>query len=172
MKKITAIFFLLFLSISQIGHSIIFYVQLWHIKTIVKEAVSAGVQESFCDIIEDNENIRWEEAGEEFSLNGEWYDVVTSKKSGGKTLLYCLNDKKEERLLQTFTNTIALTSGHEKGKSDQYAFKFHITDQYIISATQTLPPAHFTKTYHTCVKAALSSSFPEIYIPPPRKGIS
>lgn len=49
-------------------------------------------------------NIRWEEKGKEFSMNGEMFDVVRIKNVNGKTILYCLNDTQEQEIINKYNN--------------------------------------------------------------------
>ena len=166
MKKTAAIFFLLFLFISQIGHILLYCVQLRHFKDLAQKEIMAGMQLGFCEIIEDDAAIHWENAGQEFSKNGEWYDVVAIKKSRGKTFLYCLNDRNEARLVKAFASLIASSSAN--GKSDHTVVKFHVTDQYIILTETVLACIPQVKHYHESHSPCLCCTYAESLVPPPR----
>ncbi len=55
-------------------------------------------------------NVEWENE-EEFYLNGEKYDLVKSVVKGQSKGFLCINDKKEEKLIEDFQGT------HKKSKS-------------------------------------------------------
>ena len=131
-----------------------------------RAAIMAGMQERFCEVIEDNAAIRWEEAGEEFSMNGDWYDVVAIKKVEGKTLLYCMNDKREAQLVNTFASLMASSSS--QGKNSHAIIKFHVTDQYILIAAPVpacIPAANY---YHINLTPSLLCTYADSLVPPPR----
>ncbi len=167
MKKLTAIFFLVFLSISQVGHLFLYYLQLQYIKHQVRNEILAGNVMQPCTVVEDNASVSWEEEGEEFSLNGDMYDVVAVKKVAGRTLLYCFNDAHEDQLLKTFARLI-ISTGTDKGKSAQSTLKFHITDQYILSAPPVLLSDTAAAAYPLSDIYGASLHFSEIHLPPPR----
>lgn len=51
------------------------------------------------------QNIYWEDKEQkEFSLNGQIYDVVSSSKVNGKTMLYCYSDKEEQHLINDYNS--------------------------------------------------------------------
>lgn len=169
LKKPIAIFFLLLFSLNYSGHYLIFCIQRWHIRNIAREEVIAGIPDRFLDVITDNVNLNWEEKGKEFSVNGEFYDVVRIRKSNGKTFLYCLNDKNEAQLLKRFAKTAGSASDTEKGKSNKHSFKSQLTDQNLLSAVQPLAFTYTIIPDYCYYEPALVSNCREIIIPPPRK---
>ena len=152
---------------SQTGHFVIYHIQKWRIQCTVREALLTSLDDRYLDIIELNINIVWEEEGKEFILNGEFYDVVSIKEINGKTFMYCLNDKKEERLVKNFYKTIKLASDNDTKKSNKVSFKFHVTDQYIIPFISKLPANIDILLSYINYKATLVSNYKEIIIPPP-----
>ena len=167
MKKVTAIFFICFLSLSQVGHVLIYYVQLYQVKKLVKEQIVTGVPQSFCEVVEDTDLLRWEEEGEEFTMNGNMYDVVAVSKINGKKVYYCLNDTKEEDLVRNFSQIIKGSSSKEKG-SDPYASRFHITDQFISCTAVAILFSSYGNIDYYSQDTALHYNYWEVHIPPPR----
>lgn len=143
-----------------------YFVQLQYVKHQVKEQILIGVPQQVCTVIENTGRIRWEEEGEEFSLNGDMYDVVATKTTGGKTWLYCLNDRNENELLRNFTRLFS--SGSEKGKSSQTDVKFHVTDQYVLDSAPVLLTMPVTAVHPLSGIAGSGFFFGEIQLPPPR----
>ena len=66
---------------------------------------------------EHGNNMQWKDDGKEFTLNGEMYDVAKVKKVNGKTVLYCVNDKKEKELLSNFIKAIKELTYKAKNKN-------------------------------------------------------
>lgn len=44
-------------------------------------------------------DLRWEEAGKEFSYKGNLYDVISVELQGSRATVYCVNDQAEKKLL-------------------------------------------------------------------------
>lgn len=124
---------------SQTGHFVIYQIQKWQIHYTVREALLTTLDEHYLDIIELKSIIVWQEEGKEFTLNGKFYDVVKIKKLHGKIFLYCLNDKKEERLVKNYSKTVKSATDNDSRNSNSFSYKFHVTDQYIIPSISMLP---------------------------------
>jgi hypothetical protein len=134
----------------------------------MKAQLFAKLPESSLEIIvaEETKNIQWQDDGKEFSLNGEMFDVTKIKKENGKTVLYCINDKKEKELLQNFAK--AMKADAANGKSGKLGIKFQFTD-YIITSVEK-PGGQISRigTKFTVYNSALSFTIKEITAPPPR----
>lgn len=81
----------------------------------MKHRLLASVPEQLLQVINadvNKEAIEWEEAGKEFFLHGQLYDVAYIKTVNGHTFIYCLNDHKEDQLLKNLSAVAA-------GQSDQ-----------------------------------------------------
>lgn len=55
-------------------------------------------------VFTDNElkELQWEEESSEFVYRGEMYDVIKIQKDGGKTIVWCIDDRKETALITTY----------------------------------------------------------------------
>jgi hypothetical protein len=128
LKKIITISFLLLL-LSQAGYYLIYTFQQWQAKEAMEARLRGSIPLSLTEIIESCSDIVWEEAGKEFYLHGQLYDVVTIKKEKGKIFLYCLSDKKEGSLLKDFCSKVKKDNGSDSGnKNGKHIVKFQLTD--------------------------------------------
>ena len=170
MKKSITISFLLLLFFSQVGYYFLYMFQQHQIKETVKHELLAKLPESSLQIIDANthkNDIEWEEEGREFYLQGQMYDVAFIKVTDGKTLIYCLNDSKEEVLLKSLAN--AVNSGNEQNSSNKdghYIIKFQLSDFLIISehiiAINEPAPLQYAD-----YSSSLISHITEVFTPPP-----
>ena len=86
-------------------------------REFIKEQLHNNLKEDEMELISltDNANqIYWMEDGKEFLYKGEMYDVVKSKTIAGKTILYCVNDKKEKELIDNYNNVTKNNSTKDK----------------------------------------------------------
>ena len=137
----------------------------------------AALPESSLEIIDadiNKNNIEWEEEGKEFYLYGEMYDVARVKKINGKTLIYCLNDKKEEQVLQDLAK--AVQSGSDQnanGKPGQHLVKFQLADLNILSTEKTSVAINQpARQKHFGYTVAIVSNNKEVNTPPPKFNIN
>lgn len=120
--------------------------------------------------VQDNEkDIQWEEANEEFSLNGEMYDVVKVKYENGKEYLLCLSDKKEAKVLESIEKVIKTNNDTAAGSGKHTAGKVTMpqwTWESSYNSEQDKSFAYIKKEYRND-KSGLYISFIEINSPPP-----
>lgn len=113
------------------------------------------------------DNIKWEEEGKEFSLNGEMYDVVRTRTVKGKTVLYCMNDKKERDLLSHLSNTVQ-SSHQNNGKQNKALFLKLASDPAIIAMLEFTWPETPHENYFTSYDIDFPVR-PELISSPPPK---
>lgn len=122
MKKISVIAIIVVLAFSQIGYYFLLhgFQQEW--KESMKEKILHEVDNKALDVIslDNQKDIFWEEEGKEFSFNGQMYDVVKTAVEKGKLLLYCINDDKEQQLVDNYNSVTKQNSsaGKKANKSD------------------------------------------------------
>ena len=166
MRKIISILFLLILFGSQVGRYLYYSFQQHQIRAEMKRQLVANLPDSSLELIVENQNntFRWEEEGKEFYQNGQMYDVVKSTVKDGRTILYCINDKKEEDLLAR----IQKTTNPERKKSALQILKSQILDSLVqsIKVTANTNPVPLQKYYS--FNAAIAVQCKEVYAPPPR----
>ena len=170
LRNLSVISLLVLFVISQVGYYCVYHYQQNRIKEDVKRQLFANVPESSLLVFEiDTPGIEWEEEGKEFYLHGELFDVAKIKNVAGKTFIYCINDKKEEKLLQDLAQTIkSQTDNNGSGKSGKHEIKFQITDLTIkhLENISVFDPALSYRYFS--FDAELLTSFKKIKVPPPR----
>jgi len=172
LKKIITISFLFILFFSQIGYAVVTMIQRYHIKQQVEKQLLATISENELQVIDAELNkkaIVWEEEGKEFSMDGQLYDVAKIKNENGKTLIYCLNDVKEEQLLEKYSKAVqSATDQNSSRNGGDHIVKFQLADcllfnaQVLNSIPQTVPQKYFV------FNDKVISSYKEITTPPPR----
>jgi hypothetical protein len=169
LKKIIAISLLLIVSFSQLGYYVIYRIQQHLIEEEIEAIIFASTPETsfeVFDLAQNSNNIRWKKEGKEFMLHGEMYDVAKIKKVQGKTLLYCLNDKKEKQLLRHFEKAMKHDSGSSKpGKN---SIKFQISDFTNIDTEKTTVSFVNIEKIIPFSITILHCQFKEITAPPPK----
>ena len=138
------------------------------IKEKIEKELLANIPESSLEVIiaENYKNeIRWEDKGKEFSLNGVMYDVAKIIKKNDRTYLYCINDKKEKELLDDFLK--AVDHNQANGKQSSNILKSLVPDLIVLSFDEALTISHYTQRFFVKDEEAVSS-YIKISTPPPR----
>lgn len=173
MRNTIVISLLILFTTSQAGYYCVYSFQQSQIKKEVKEHLKEMLPESSLKIIAEEDNagaIKWQEQNKEFIFHAELYDVVKIKKVCGKTLLYCLNDKEEEKLLHEFAKALkSAADNNAKGKNGNANHKLQFNNCYFLNNAESITATNFTK----CCKylffaSSLTSSAKEVNAPPPR----
>jgi len=118
LKKFIPIIFLSILFLSQFGYYVFYTIQLQLAKEAAKEQLLKQVPDNLLVkvCLTGNHTIQWEEEGKEFSLNGEMYDVVKIKEENGKQYIFCVNDEREDQVLEGLKKLNATNTGNTPGK--------------------------------------------------------
>jgi hypothetical protein len=120
---------------------------------------------------EKGNNIVWEEEEKEFSLNGQMYDVAKKVIVNGQTILYCLNDKKEEQLIETMAKKIKeSTDNGTANKNHHSTIKFQVSDFTMASEKMAVKTVSVTQSYYDFA-ALLPFNTKEIITPPPNNDL-
>lgn len=167
MKKIVAILFLAIIFINQVGYYFLHNVQQYQLKQDIKRAMLSAIPESDLELITETDQVVWEEKGKEFHLNGEMYDVVKTKTLNGKTVYYCINDKKEKRLLDRLVKLVKANDDSRRGRSGKMTVKFQLSD-YEMPGTEITPIVSENRPQYTGFISRLVCTEREILSPPPR----
>ncbi len=113
---------------------------MYKVKREAEREILANIPDHAFDVVclEDNKSkISWEEKDKEFRLDGKMYDVAHTRVKDGKTLIYCYNDSKEEKLIDTYSKKLISENNH---KDKQVTVKFQTGDW-----TNAPPVATFIK---------------------------
>jgi len=106
MKRYTLYISLILILLTSNGYYLYFKYLEHNIKHQIKQEIRKGLNEKDLSLIivtfKNEDKIIWTEKNKEFKYNGAMYDVVKSKIKNGKKYYYCINDKKENRLVTSF----------------------------------------------------------------------
>ena len=153
---------------SELGYYFYYNLQQIQIKRQVKKELLSSLPESSFVKIELDKNIQlieWEEEGKEFYLDGQLYDVQKKVIQNGKTILYCLNDIKEQQLLKEMAN--ATKPGCDKQKS-KTALKITLDYCLIVTIDNNLVPLKELQPSFFYFNETALAAAKEITVPPPR----
>ena len=171
MKRAIIISSLLLLFFSQVGYQFIYIIQQHKAKEDAEKQLLSTLPESSLEVIDlsaDKNDIQWEEEGKEFYLRGQLYDVAKTKNVNGRTLLYCLNDKKEKQVLQDLSKAVG--TGNDQStdsKGGKHTIKFQLTDLFAFSES-AISIQEFIPQKHINFNVPIISSIKKIITPPPK----
>jgi hypothetical protein len=155
---------------NQLSYYSIHLLRQNQVKEQVKKQLLATISLSSLDMIDAIANkdlIQWEDPGKEFYLHGQLYDVARIMNRNGRIYLYCLNDKKEEQLLENLSNQVKASNDAANDNGGRHVVKFQIPDFVVFS--NEMPANHsllISKEYAPCT-IKIVSSFREVVTPPP-----
>ena len=152
----------------QMGHYFVMQmVQNGH-KLSMKQKVHSKLHDNELEVITYTgfeKQIHWEEEGDEFFFQGEMYDLVRLGYENGKTLLYCINDKKEKELAGDYKDATHQNSGKKaKTSTNQITLFFDRTELITLDAVTG------EATYHDVTNFSLPFVVLPLIAPPPRPG--
>ena len=166
MKKVVALSLLTILFTSQVGYYFIYTIHQYIIKEEVEREMLKKIPESSLEVFiaeQYGDRIEWREEDKEFSIDGVLYDVARIKRSGGKTFLYCINDKKEKQLLDNLVKAVNKNHDNKRGRN----IKPVLPDLVFINPPES--PGFFSvSSQYGFFKVSLVSFYKEIYSPPPK----
>ncbi len=173
LKKVTVFILLGIFLFNTAGYFIAFKILQYQIQKEIKTEIKQQLDPSECTIItipkHELNNIAWEDEGEEFYYKEELYDIIRSTETKDSITFCCINDQKEEELLEKLNDHIDRHSIEHKSLKNRNAKKinnpvkklfFEVASSSFLSITNqsiTFPSDYF---YYTPV-------FIEIVSPPP-----
>lgn len=130
MRKLIAIFFLIPVFFTQVGYYFMYSFQQKQLRREMKKEIFAGIPLSELELIDPSTagtGFQWKEEDKEFYLHDEMYDIVSTKEINGKIYYYCINDKKEKKLLKNFTDAVRGSHhGRNGNKQGKQVIKFQL----------------------------------------------
>lgn len=119
LKKTSVILLLVIVFLSQWGYYCYCGIQLYIVKQEARKQLLKKIPTDFLVKIalDDNKALQWEEEDEEFSLDGEMYDVVKLEYQNGKKYAFCINDKKEDQVNAALDKVIESNSSGASNNS-------------------------------------------------------
>ena len=167
-KKIFTILFISLIAFSQIGYYLIIHQARQEHKAYIKKLLHQNISENLLTEIDYSANkqaIYWEEEGKEFFLNGEIYDLVKTKNVAGKIYFYCINDEKENELINQYNSRVKNNSSTEKNIKNTFDNSF--PPYLIINFANIFPQRKCDKKYYfTSFKIESADVRPTLKPPP------
>ena len=167
-KKIFTILFISLIAFSQIGYYLIIHQARQEHKAYIKKLLHQNISEKLLTAIDYTANrqaIYWEEEGEEFFFNGEIYDLVKTKNVAGKLYLYCINDEKENELIDQYNGSVKNNSSTEKNIKSTFDNSF--PPYLIISFANSFPQKKWDKKFYFPFLNIKSTDIRPSFKPPP-----
>lgn len=164
-----SLFFILF--ISQAGYYFYYTANRESLRAEMKEHLLLPVPVQTPElIVEEDNQIRWEEKGKEFYLDGILYDVAGTEKRDGKTILYCARDIKEDALVKAVAKIVGLTGETtNSGNSGKYSLKYQLNEYYFHTFNKLVHADLVDdQQYAYSGSEAIYSSCLGVNVPPPR----
>jgi len=120
LKRKGLAFGLILLFVAQlVGHQLAFVLVKHHAKSIIRTDISALQNKDLVQKITANQDLVWEEAGEEFSLHGSMYDIIGFDKASNSYL--CIADTKETDIIQYYNHWLHSNNGDSAKKKNAMA---------------------------------------------------
>lgn len=161
--------FLLFSS--QVGYYFIYAYRQYELRETMWFEQLQQAPESALETIDLSANldhIQWEEAGREFYLHGQLYDVAYIKSFNGKTVIYCLNDNKEEIFRSGLSKLVGGKSNQNDNNGQHHiAYKFQLSDCIIATDNNDILANTAARQQQPVYADVLPVGFTTISTPPP-----
>lgn len=145
MKKILGIAFIILLIFSVGGYYLLYMFKEHQLQEEVRHEMLKKLPLEKLEVIDaakNSDEIVWEEKDREFYLDGKLYDVAAIKEIEGHTLIYCLNDEKEEELLKEGAASISSVLSQGAKQKSPGNFKFQLPDFISFSLTRLSLPVN------------------------------
>lgn len=174
MRRILSLLLLTAFFLNIIGYHFIFQVRQHRIKENMEVLLhSASIQNPlelrfFLSDEAAISKLTWEDENE-FTFNGELYDVIRKTTVNGELVIQCIKDKKETHLVNDYAKISKETQGDPSSKNKSTILLKLITGFFIKTEQPVLSlPSCVSKKHENTVCASLSSGSKEILIPPPQ----
>ena len=160
---------LLFLALSsQMGTYVVYVVQQEINKENIAQQMARQLPEENLVKIKNSDQLKWEEAGKEFYLDGIFYDVVTTKKINGETWYYCINDKMESQLYNHYATSFnSNTDALPISKQGKQVLKLSLS-YFLLDNNEVVVLSTFKTNQFNLIQPDLTSMVLKVNAPPPR----
>jgi hypothetical protein len=163
--KIISLLLLTIMLFSVCGYFVLFNLAQNQIQREIKSRIRHGLIDSELTIIEvtvqNATEIRWIKPGKEFTYRGNMYDVVTVTEKNGKTLLKCINDIREKKLIRDFAKN-AESSQKARKLINNISLTYIFQEEFYHNINETSNHEYYTRPND------LASKIIEIADPPPK----
>ena len=153
---------------SQIGTYVVYVVQQEINKENIAQQMALNLSEENLVKIKNSNQLKWEEAGKEFYLDGIFYDVVTTKKIKGETWFYCINDQMESQLYNHYTASLkSNTDALPISKQGKQVLKLSLS-YFLLDNNEVVVLSTFKTNQFNLIQPDLTSMALKVNAPPPR----
>lgn len=167
-KREIALLFLSILFIGQTGYHFFCAIERMQARQAIKAQIISAIPESSLYKIEDSNDINWFEQDREFLLHQTMYDVVRIKIVNGKKLFFCINDEKEQQLIQKSLKAAEdANDSRGAGKGARNLLKLQPSD-FICPATFCMQYGHVQQNHSPVLHIPLVSHIREVQPRPPK----
>jgi len=162
---------LLFLALSsQLGTYLVYVVQQEINKENIAQQMARQLPEANLVKIKNSQEIKWEEKGREFYLQGTFYDIVKTEKVNGVIWYYCINDHMQTKLYNQYAKTIHSETTHLPNQKEtkqhlKFSLSYFLVDSYSIFTFKD----NRSNTPEFVYQDKLSSTFGTLLVPPPQQ---
>ena len=162
---------LLFLALSsQLGTYLVYVVQQEINKENIAQQMARQLPEANLVKIKNSQEIKWEEKGREFYLQGTFYDIVKTEKVNGVIWYYCINDHMQTKLYNQYAKTIHSETTHLPNQKEtkqhlKFSLSYFLVDSYSIFTFKDKR----SNTPEFVYQDKLSSTFGTLLVPPPQQ---
>jgi hypothetical protein len=170
LKRIIATILLFFAITSQLGTYVAYLIQQEQVKEDIARQIASELPNSELVKIQGSKNLDWEEAGKEFYVGHQFYDVVKTEMIQGVVWYYCINDKMQTKLYHDFAKSFNTNDSNTTNqKESKHTMKFPTT--YFLVQTFIINPFKRTSsdTANLFYEEKLSTIFSVILVPPPQQ---
>lgn len=174
MRRILSLLLLTAFFLNIIGYHFIFWVQQHTIKEnmeVLRHSASIQNPIELRFSLSDEavvSKLSWEDENE-FTFNGELYDVIRKTTINGELVIQCIKDKKETHLVNNYAKISKETQGDPSSKNKSTVLLKLITGIFIKTEQPVLSlPSCISKNHAITVCDALSPGSKKILIPPPQ----
>ena len=170
MKKILSILLLFLLILNTFGIIGYYYYNRSVIKSEIKAIMKSNIPKDKIEIVLVHKNSKAYKRihSKEFRFHGKMYDIIKEKVKGDSLYFVCINDVKEQELMQDFSR---IYFGSENGiVSTGYSGK--ILNTVFLPMFESKKPIKHINTYcfikYTSYPEKCINSYYEVEVPPPK----
>lgn len=156
------------------GYQIVYLIQQYELKEQAERVLLSKLNDDLFEKIDAaTPGLVWEEEGKEFHLKGQLYDVAKSTTRNGVKILYCINDKNEDLLIENFLKDFKTAKDNSSDKNTSHSLKLISLQGFITDAIQfvTVPicMAMAATNYSLYSIGFTKNNIIEVITPPPNK---
>ncbi|MCX6154205.1 MAG: hypothetical protein NT007_08595 [Candidatus Kapabacteria bacterium] len=173
MKKLLSILFILIYLVNIIGSISIFLFQQSRHRSEVWSQIKSKISSEEISVIhlsksEMAQALHFEDNTNEFYYKGELYDIIRTTETYDSLIIYCLNDKTEEKLKEKFVKENSKTNENSNSQKRIELKLFNL----IAQINNKIDLLYFYQTDNINVYIAnfnySTNFFPELQTPPPK----